>query len=182
MYDHRGTQAESSAFNLYEPWSVSLVNTDRTWVLGVNRTMPELLYWNPMSMLNTARPSLMLMTARMGGCHNYGPLLGPLNTRCRIILRTHKRTLILTTTHMAWGPGGLPWQLCQNSKASSCDRAFLESQRLRIMGYFKPQWSTLGYSGLFFPATWLSRLSFWLGKASRCSAILPTLDQWSGPK
>ena len=24
----------------------------------------------------------------MGGCQNYGPLLGPLNTRCGIILRT----------------------------------------------------------------------------------------------
>ena len=26
----------------------------------------------------------------MGGCQNYGSLLGPLNTRCRIILRTKK--------------------------------------------------------------------------------------------
>ena len=36
----------------------------------------------------------------MGGCQNYGPLLGPLNTRCRIILRTQKGTIILTTTHI----------------------------------------------------------------------------------
>ena len=36
----------------------------------------------------------------MGGCQNYGPLLGPLNTRCRIILRTQKGTIILTTTYM----------------------------------------------------------------------------------
>ena len=28
------------------------------------------------------------------------PFLGPLNTRCRIILRTPKGTIILTTTHM----------------------------------------------------------------------------------
>ena len=34
----------------------------------------------------------------MGGCQNYGPLLGPLNTRCRIILRTQKGTIIWTTT------------------------------------------------------------------------------------
>ena len=27
----------------------------------------------------------------MGGYQNYGPLLGPLNTRCRTILRTPKR-------------------------------------------------------------------------------------------
>ena len=26
----------------------------------------------------------------MGGCQNYGPLLGPLNTRCRMILGTQK--------------------------------------------------------------------------------------------
>ena len=26
----------------------------------------------------------------LGGCQNYGPLLGPLNTRCRVILRTQK--------------------------------------------------------------------------------------------
>ena len=36
----------------------------------------------------------------MGGCQNNGPLLGPLNTRCRIILRTQKGTIILTTTHI----------------------------------------------------------------------------------
>ena len=36
----------------------------------------------------------------MGGSQNYGPFLGLLNTRCRIILRTHKGTIILTTTHM----------------------------------------------------------------------------------
>ena len=29
----------------------------------------------------------------LGGCQNYGPLLGPLNTRCRIILRTQKKDL-----------------------------------------------------------------------------------------
>ena len=36
----------------------------------------------------------------MGGCQNFGPFLCPLNTRCRIILRIHKRTILLTTTHM----------------------------------------------------------------------------------
>ena len=29
----------------------------------------------------------------MGGCQNYGPLLGNLNTRCRIVLRTPKGTM-----------------------------------------------------------------------------------------
>ena len=36
----------------------------------------------------------------MGGCQNYGPFLGTLNNRCRIIIRTQKGTLILTTTHI----------------------------------------------------------------------------------
>ena len=36
----------------------------------------------------------------MGGCQNDGPLLGPLNTRFRILLRAQKGTLMLTTTHM----------------------------------------------------------------------------------
>ena len=36
----------------------------------------------------------------MGGYQNYGPLLGPLTTGCRIILRTQKMAIILTTTHM----------------------------------------------------------------------------------
>ena len=29
----------------------------------------------------------------MGGCQNYGPLLGPLNTRCRILLRNRNGVL-----------------------------------------------------------------------------------------
>ena len=35
----------------------------------------------------------------MGNCQNYGPFLGTLNIRCRIILRTQNGTIILTTTH-----------------------------------------------------------------------------------
>ena len=36
----------------------------------------------------------------MGGCQNYGPFLGTLNSRCRIIMGTQKGTIILTTTHI----------------------------------------------------------------------------------
>ena len=36
----------------------------------------------------------------VGGCQNYRPLLGSLNIRCRIILRTQKGTIILTTSHV----------------------------------------------------------------------------------
>ena len=36
-----------------------------------------------------------------GGCQNYGPFWGTLNTRCRTILGTQKGTIILTTTQKA---------------------------------------------------------------------------------
>ena len=36
------------------------------------------------------------MVGHMGSCQNYGPFLGTLNSRCRIIIGT----IILTTTHM----------------------------------------------------------------------------------
>ena len=37
----------------------------------------------------------------MGGCQNYGPFLGTLNIRGRIIIGTQKGTIILTTTQHA---------------------------------------------------------------------------------
>ena len=36
----------------------------------------------------------------MGGCQNYGPFLGTLNIRCRIMIGIQKETIILTTTHI----------------------------------------------------------------------------------
>ena len=39
----------------------------------------------------------------MGGCQNYGPSLGTLNIRCRIIIGIQKGTIILTTTHIQGG-------------------------------------------------------------------------------
>ena len=36
----------------------------------------------------------------MGGCQNYGPFLGTLNIRGRIIVGTQKGTIILTTIHI----------------------------------------------------------------------------------
>ena len=36
----------------------------------------------------------------MGGCQNYGPFLGTLNIRGRIIIGTQKGTIILTTTQV----------------------------------------------------------------------------------
>ena len=44
---------------------------------------------------------------RMGGFLNYGPFLGTLNIRCRIIIGTQKGTIILTTTHLGFSAQGL---------------------------------------------------------------------------
>ena len=54
---------------------------------------------NPSSTANGAL-GLELLLAVFGWLSNYGPLLGPRNTGCRIILRTHKGTMILATTHL----------------------------------------------------------------------------------
>ena len=40
----------------------------------------------------------------MGGRQNYDPFLGTLNIRCRIVIGTQKRTIILTTTHVTPNP------------------------------------------------------------------------------
>ena len=39
--------------------------------------------------------------SHLGSCQNYGPFLGTLNIRCRVIIRTQQGTIILTTTHLA---------------------------------------------------------------------------------
>ena len=73
------------------------------------------LYWGPnrkqrqqnstVSLRGPRMPEVMVcrilvFLMHMGGCENYGPLWGPLTTWCRIIRRTQKRTIILTTTHI----------------------------------------------------------------------------------
>ena len=65
----------------------------------------------------------------LGGCQNHGPLLGPLNTRCRVMLRTQKGAIILTTTHMgAFGftsdPGCIGtrcFQVCGSVRLPGCN-------------------------------------------------------------
>ena len=51
------------------------------------------------------RPSSLMLpllyNIYMGGCQNYGPLLGTLNIRCRIITGIQRGTIILKTTHMS---------------------------------------------------------------------------------
>ena len=48
----------------------------------------------------TIQPKSDTWRINMGSCQNYCPYLGILNIRCRIIVRTQKGTLILTTTHI----------------------------------------------------------------------------------
>ena len=43
---------------------------------------------------------VQVLKNHMGGCRNYGPFLGTLNSRCRTIIGTQKGTIILTTTHI----------------------------------------------------------------------------------
>ena len=40
------------------------------------------------------------MQEDLGGCQNYGPFLGTLDIRGRIIIGTQKGTTVLTTTHL----------------------------------------------------------------------------------
>ena len=56
-----------------------------------NHTRSMLHYWE-------AKPYAYHVD--MDGCQNHGPLLDPLSTRCLIMIRTPKGTIILTTTQM----------------------------------------------------------------------------------
>ena len=47
-------------------------------------------FWGPNSIMVVFMDPL----AYMGSCQNYGPFLGTLNIRCRIIIRTQKGTII----------------------------------------------------------------------------------------
>ena len=74
----------------------------------------------------------------MGSCQNYGPFLGTLNSRCRIIVGTQKGTILLTTTHVGFrvqGCGFRGWGL-QYRVSSSLDKASLivESFGLMVLG------------------------------------------------
>ena len=73
-------------------------------------------------------PSLMFFFCNkdMGGCQNYCPLVGPLCTRCRVILRTQKGTIISTTTHI----------LVIRPKNWNCFVKFTYEEALRTSGFF----------------------------------------------
>ena len=55
----------------------------------------------------------------MGGCQNQGPFSGTLNIRCRIVLRTQKGAIILTTTQTVYTLA-LKWSLYRYFRVSQC--------------------------------------------------------------
>ena len=63
------------------------------------------LKWRALSL--RASPTKAIQSTQqswhMVGCQNDGALLGLLNTRCRIILRAQKGTIIWTATHVDIG-------------------------------------------------------------------------------
>ena len=59
-----------------------------------------------------------------GVCQNYGPLWGPLNTRCRIIRRTQKGTIIFTTTHIS--------PTTREPATGGCDESHLSNKQSSI--------------------------------------------------
>ena len=67
----------------------------------------------------------------MGGCQNYGPFLGTLNIRGRIIIGTQKGTIILTTSHIIYYTKelhGRAWVMCHKM---SCARLWFGETRMR---------------------------------------------------
>ena len=100
----------------------------------------------------------------MGGCQNYGPLLGPLNIRFRIILRTPKRTVLLTTTHVPlyytakgyWQLLELTYFRLQSSRGNSCIGAQTETPNREPQEYSR-------------------KISGPLGRRWLCSYDIPTL-------
>ena len=73
----------------YRGYYVPLILGDSHWarspVLGASRMPASVVASIP---------------TNMSGYQNYGPLLGPLNTMCRIIIWSQKGTINLTTTHI----------------------------------------------------------------------------------
>ena len=62
-----------------------------------------------MNFLHTNRdiwviPKIRVPVWYMGGCQHYGPFLGTLKSRCRIIIGTQKRTIILRAAHVPQNP------------------------------------------------------------------------------
>ena len=73
---------------------------DLLWQTAKCYDIPYIVYYNMLWHSITYYSKLQNTRHDMGGGQNYGPILGPLNTRCRIILRNPKGTIVLTTIHI----------------------------------------------------------------------------------
>ena len=69
--------------------------------MAVAKTRPE-KHHTDYCLGEATRSSMLFLrvSTYMGGCQNYGPFLGTLNIRCRIIIGIQKGTIILTSTHI----------------------------------------------------------------------------------
>ena len=95
----------------------------------------------------------------MGGCQNYGPLLGTLNIRCSILVRIQKGTITLTTTrmiasilkpHELASQPGCTWTIQQNLLPFSGQKPPTESSNIQSFQYFYRRWPcgfVCGFSG-----------------------------------
>ena len=91
---------KTKILNLRTPWG--------TLQYLMQETLRKLRNFEPKSSMSPGsfRPNREIRNPKrqtpnlyMGTCQNYGPFLGTINIRCRIIISTQKGTLILTTTH-----------------------------------------------------------------------------------
>ena len=58
------------------------------------------VYVDPLGNLHKSCNGRGYKLGNVGGGQNYGPFLGTLSIRCRIIIGIQKGTIILTTTHV----------------------------------------------------------------------------------
>ena len=65
-----------------------------------SKQLPGLDSWANYSDIQRSHPGFYSCRREYGWLSKLWSFLGPLQTRCRTILRTLKRTIILTTTHM----------------------------------------------------------------------------------
>ena len=74
------------------------------------------------------------VNSQMGSCQNYWPFLGTLNNRCRIIIGTQKRAIILTTTQMVVSLVFISAHMSRPRAISSCcKQLFQEAQVAEFM-------------------------------------------------
>ena len=71
----------------------------------------------------------------VGSCQNYGPLLGTVNSRCRIISGTQKGTIILTTTHIPIGSHSFLTLIIYNIPQYTQRGFRTQNLRLRVLGF-----------------------------------------------